>query len=101
MASVYNLNLCFKLLYGVAGTLPVSTAGVERLFSSMKLLYTDTRLHVSTANRLLMHGKTEWANQGQLPLPQGCPGLVWSQKAPLPTEIKFINQNLMGLSCVL
>ena len=43
-------------LYGIATTLPVSTAEVERLFSAMKLVYTDHRasLQVTKVNKLLM-----------------------------------------------
>ena len=45
-----------NILYGVASTVPISTAEVERLFSAIKLLYTDhrARLHVQTADHLLM-----------------------------------------------
>jgi hypothetical protein len=45
-----------SMLYGVAATTPISTAEVERLFSAIKLLYTDhrARLNVATADKLLM-----------------------------------------------
>ena len=51
--SIYPL---LHQLYSVAATLPISTAEVERLFSAVKLVYTDHRasLHVKTVNRLLM-----------------------------------------------